>query len=80
MGGRLTVAGSNGDLWTGPRFMAYETYIRASHMEVFLNGEPPRCEVAVDECIPIDSPTRTPQFRPSRFAYIVESLRWKLFF
>jgi hypothetical protein len=70
------VAGRNGEVWEDFCFLPYETYIQATYMEVFLNGEPPRCEVAQDECIPLVSSTRTPRLRSSRIAYMVEYLRW----
>jgi hypothetical protein len=64
-------------IWPGPSFMLYETFMRANHMEVFLNGQPPRCEVARDECIALDRPTRIPQLRASWLAYLVELVKWK---
>ena len=65
------------NIWPGPSFMLYETFMRANHMEVFLNGHPPRCEVALDECIALDRPTRRPRLRASRLAYLVELVKWK---
>lgn len=66
------------DIWTGPSFMLYETFMRASHMEVFLNGSPPHCEVALDECIALDHPTRRPQMKASRVEYFIEWVKWRL--
>jgi hypothetical protein len=65
------------DFWEGPSFMPYETFMEATYMEVYLNGNPPRCEVALDEHVTIETPTRRPQLKSSRFAYVVESLKWK---
>ena len=65
------------DFWPGPTFMTYETFMQATHMEVYLNGNPPRCEVSLDECVTIEAPSRRPQLKSSRFAYVVELVKWK---
>jgi len=68
---------SGDDIWTGPSFMLYESFMSRNHMEVFLNGNPPHCEVALDECIALDHPTRKPRLRASRLEYFIELLKWK---
>jgi hypothetical protein len=51
----------------------------ATHMEVYLNGEPPVCEVALDEVIAIDGVSRAPWLRASWFAYVIALIRWKFY-
>jgi hypothetical protein len=65
------------DIWPGPSFMLYETFANANHMELFLDGNPPQCEVLLDECIALDGPTRRPRLRASRLEYLIELVRWK---
>src|SRR5260370_23217472 len=69
------VARQGDDIWTGPSFMSYEAFVCANHVEAFLNGDPPECEAAADECIALDRATRRPRLKASRLAYIVELLR-----
>ena len=66
------------NIWPGPKFMRYEDFTGARYMEVFLNGAPPGCEVALDEVSIVERPSRRPQLRASRVAYYVALLRWKL--
>ena len=65
-------------IWPGTSFMSYEDFVRARYMEVFLNGAPPGCVVALDEVSIVDRPSRRPQLRSSRVAYYLALLRWKL--
>ena len=62
----------------GPSFLFYDNFIRASHMEVFLEGSPPKCKVAMDECIVLEAPTTRPQIPASRLKYLFFLLIWKL--
>jgi hypothetical protein len=75
----VNVCRPNDEIPPGPAFMPYETFIRATHMEVYLNGEPPMCEVALDERVAIDGLSRAPWLRASWFAYVVELIRWKFY-
>ena len=65
------------DIWEGPAFMRYDTFMQAKYMEVYLNGNPPQCEVALDECVTIEAPSRRPQVKSSRVAYGIELVKWK---
>jgi hypothetical protein len=62
----------------GPTYMLYETFMRASYIEAFLNGDPPICELALDEYVVLDNPTPLPQLRSSRVEYLAELAKWKL--
>jgi hypothetical protein len=73
------VCRSGDDIWPGPDFMLYEDFIQTNYLEVYLNGNPPKCEVALDECVAIDRPTHRPQLRSSLLAYLVELVKWKLY-
>ena len=65
----------------GPSFMLYDTFLAARYLEAFLNGSPPHCHLALDQCVALSDPTRRPHLRSSRVAYMVEMLRsghgWK---
>ena len=74
----VEVARPEDDIPCGPSFMLYENFMRASHMEAFLNGNPPDCELALDECIALDNPTPRPQLRSSRAEYFTELVKWEL--
>jgi hypothetical protein len=49
------------DIPTGPSFMLYDTFMRGNLFEVFLNGVPPDCRVALGECVAVDHLTRSPE-------------------
>ncbi len=61
-----------------PAFVLYDRFRMARYMEVFLNGTPPACEVALDEWEILDRPTTTPQLPASRLEYFVERVKWTL--
>lgn len=46
-----------GDEPTGPAFVYYEHFVQASHVEVYLHGKPPNCELAAYEFALISAPT-----------------------
>ena len=46
-----------GDEPTGPAFVYYENFMQASHVEVYLHGKPPNCELAAYELALISAPT-----------------------
>lgn len=43
----------------GP-WIDYDELSKATHMEVFLNGEPPTCHVPFSQCVIIESPSADP--------------------
>ena len=67
--GRLTV-GQNvsfkiwvcqpGDEPTGPAFVHYEPLMQASHLEIYLFGTPPKCELGAYEFELLNAPTDEP--------------------
>ena len=50
----------------GPSFMLYDRFISTRYMEVFLNGIPPRCNVPLNNCTILSTPTGTPQLPAPR--------------
>lgn len=48
---------------TGPFYLPYRTFVKASHLEVYLEGTPPHCRVACEEFCVVDNISRTPVLR-----------------
>lgn len=65
------------EIWPGPSFMRYDDLMQATHLEAYLNGDPPACELALDECIIIDGPTYFARLRASRLSYLAARLWWR---
>ena len=70
--------GDQDRMWCGPSFLEYETFMHASHIEAFLNGNPPNCELALDEYVVLENPTARPQLSSSRAEYLMELAKWEL--
>ena len=49
-----------GDEPTGPAYIYFDELMRATHIEVYLNGTPPECELAAYEFSVIDAPSEQP--------------------
>ncbi len=49
-----------GDEPTGPAYVYYDDFIQATHMEVYLRGNPPRCELAAYEFTVLHSASDEP--------------------
>jgi hypothetical protein len=49
-----------GDEPTGPAYIYYDEFMRAIHMEAYLHGNPPECELAAYEFSVIDAPSEQP--------------------
>jgi hypothetical protein len=49
----------NGGEPTGPAFVYYDALVMASHVEAYLRGTPPRCELAAYEFTLLHAPTST---------------------
>jgi len=58
--------------------MQCDTLLRATHLEVYLNGSPPACELVLGECIVIGGPTFFARLRASRLSYLMARLWWHL--
>ena len=50
-----------GDEPTGPAYIYFDDFLRATHMEVYLHGTPPHYELAAYEFRVIDAPSEQPQ-------------------
>jgi hypothetical protein len=64
-------------IWPGYEFAWYDDFMRTTHLEVYLDGEPPACEVALDEWVAINGPSYVPRLRASRLIYLVQLIRWR---
>ena len=62
----------------GVSYMQCDTLLRATHLEVYLNGAPPDCELVLGECIVIGGPTCFARLRASRLSYLMARLWWHL--
>ncbi len=49
-----------GDEPTGPAYIYEDEFVRATHMEIYLDGDPPKCKVAAYEFSVIDAPSDQP--------------------
>jgi hypothetical protein len=49
-----------GDEPTGPAYIYHDAFVRATHMEIYLYGNPPKCEVAAYEFAVISGPSDQP--------------------
>ncbi len=49
-----------GDEPTGPAYVYYEDFIGATHMEAYLHGNPPECELAAYEFTILNAPSDEP--------------------
>ena len=49
-----------GDEPTGPAYVYHEDFIRATHMEAYLHGSPPDCELAAYEFTILTAPSDEP--------------------
>lgn len=58
--------------------MSYESLVKATHLEAYLNGSPPACELALNECIVIDGPTLLARLRASRLEYLLALIAHRL--
>jgi hypothetical protein len=50
----------SGDEPTGPAYVYHEDFIRATHMEAYLHGTPPDCELAAYEFAILSAPSDEP--------------------
>lgn len=46
---------------TGPAYAYRDDFVHATHMEVYLSGSPPNCEIAAYEFILLGSPSEKPR-------------------
>lgn len=49
-----------GDAPTGPAFIYYEAFMQATHIEAYLYGTPPNCQLAAHEFEALNGPTDEP--------------------
>lgn len=49
-----------GDEPTGPAFIYYEPFMQATHLEAYLYGTPPNCQLAAYEFAILSNPTEVP--------------------
>lgn len=49
-----------GDEPTGPAYVYYDDFVEATHMEVYLHGTPPECELAAYEFTILNAPSAEP--------------------
>jgi hypothetical protein len=65
------------ELWPGAaRFTLCDDFMRMTHVEAYLNGDPPDCEVPLDAWVAVDGPTREATIRTSRWTYLVALIKW----
>ena len=62
-----------GDELTGPAFAHYEEFMQASHVEVYLHGNPPNCELAAYEFALISAPTDRPSMTVAQLEELARS-------
>jgi hypothetical protein len=74
----LRVCRHGDEIPPGLSYVQYESLLRATHLEAYLNGSPPACALALDECMVIDGPTYFAQLRASRLSYLTALLSWHL--
>lgn len=56
------VLACRGDVHVPPglAYLSYDALVQARYIEAFLDGEPPHCSVALDECQLVDAPSEVP--------------------
>jgi hypothetical protein len=59
----------------GVLWQSFAHVSNSSYAEVFLNGDPPRCEIALSQCLTIDAPSDTPHMQGS-FPAINRRHKW----
>jgi hypothetical protein len=62
-----------GDEPTGPAFVYYEQLLQASHVEVYLHGSPPNCELAAYEFALISAPSDQPSMTVAQLQELTHS-------
>ena len=68
-----------GDEPTGPAFVYYEHFMQASHVEVYLHGKPPNCELAAYEFALISATTDQPRMTVAQLEELAQlSVRTQL--
>jgi hypothetical protein len=65
--------GQPGDEPTGPAFVYYKQFMQASHVEVYLHGNPPDCELAAYEFVLISAPTDRPSMTVAQLEELARS-------
>jgi hypothetical protein len=59
--------------------MLYEKLFTAGYIEAFLNGTPPRCEIALDECMILSAPTPRPRSVSLRLAKMAATSQLEIY-
>jgi len=62
-----------GDEPTGPAFVYYDQFMQASHVEAYLHGDPPNCELAAYEFALISAPTDQPTMSVAQLQELANS-------
>lgn len=64
-----------GDEPTGPAYIYFDDFMRASYIEAYLQGTPPDCELVVYEYRVIDDPSEQPYLTIEELENLIA--RWK---
>jgi hypothetical protein len=73
----IRVCKTGDEIRPGSSYLLYDELIGATHIEVYLNGNPPHCEIPIDEFMILEAPSAEPRMAVSELEELIASREGK---